>query len=80
MPITSDDALASLARSKLVMALGEAKAQTLAEDTLRHLGLAGLSTPKDLLVFSKALIAQGGLIAMIGNSLRIAALLRGAKE
>jgi hypothetical protein len=72
---TADPALV-----KLVNMMGRERAQPLIADTLRRAGLSGLFTADDRYRFGCELMTQGGICEAIGRSIKIQAILGGAKE
>jgi len=66
--------------ARLVHVLGTVRGQSIYEDTLAAIGRTSLLSPDDEIRFADALIANGGLLESIGRSLRVRALLRGAKR
>lgn len=65
---------------KLVNVMGPARAGELATQVLRQIGLQELRTPDDRLRFGQALIGRGGLLESIGRSIKMQAILHGARE
>jgi hypothetical protein len=65
---------------KLRNVFGEDKARSIFSDILTKSGLANLRSPNDELLFGDTAIKQGGLFAVIGRSITINAILRGAKR
>jgi hypothetical protein len=65
---------------KLENVLGAERAKTVTRDTLREIGLETLRTPNDRLRFGEALVHKGGLLEVVGRSIKIQAILHGAKE
>lgn len=72
--------LHALAVSRLTRALGPSAGPTCTQEVLAQLGLTHLKTPMDLLRFANQLLLRGGLIELVGMSLKVTALLRGARE
>jgi len=70
----------ALALSRLTRALGPSAGPSCAQEVLAQLGLAQLKTPADLLRFANQLLGRGGLTELVGLSLKVTALLRGARE
>jgi hypothetical protein len=65
--------------AKLCKMFGPAKGQTIIDEGLAQLGKSGFDTPDDMKQFAEVLIGRGGLAKMIGHTLVMEALLRGAK-
>ena len=65
---------------KLVTVLGPVRAESVVGETLKRLGLSRLTTPDDRFRFGCELIARGGVLEAIGRSIKIQAILHGAKE
>lgn len=63
---------------KLVNVLGPAQAGSVFAETMRRLGLTSLQTA-DGYRFGAALIKRGGVLEAIGRTIKIQAILRGAK-
>lgn len=72
--------LTELASSRLAKVLGEAQAQTLCREAMQNVGAEAIDTPDDLKRVAEDLIARGGVDTIIGLSLKMEALLRGAKN
>ena len=72
--------LRTTARRKLNKVMGPRSGPTLYQDTCRELGLEEIQTPNDSLLFGDALIAKGGILASVGRSIKIQAILFGAVE
>jgi hypothetical protein len=70
---------------KLERFLGQAGAERLISDCLRELGYRSLKDfeamvdPQDLLDFGTCLIKQAGIVELIGRSVRVYAINRGAR-
>ena len=67
------------ALQKLTNLMGADRGRRFFEQMLGQLGMAGIETPQDSLRFGEALIEQGGVLASIGRSVKIHAILRGAQ-
>ena len=65
---------------KLVNMMGAARARVILEETLARLGLEALRTADDRYRFGEALIAQGGVLEAVGWSIKVQAVLHGAKK
>jgi hypothetical protein len=57
---------------------GDAAAQLVIGDCMRELGIDAVATPQDLLRMAHQLILRGGLIEVVGRSLKVTAILMGA--
>ncbi|UJR86053.1 hypothetical protein [Sandaracinus amylolyticus] len=68
------------ALKKLVNVMGEARASVLIEETLRRIGRASLDSPEARYRFGVELMKHGGVLESIGRSIKIQAILLGAKE
>tara|TARA_B100001750_G_scaffold221535_1_gene210186 strand:- start:2642 stop:2866 length:225 start_codon:yes stop_codon:yes gene_type:complete len=66
-------------KGRLVKVFGAERGGKVFEEVLGKLGLAELADPDDEMRFADELIGGGGLMEAIGRSLRVRALLRGAK-
>ncbi|NJK33130.1 MAG: hypothetical protein HC927_12385 [Deltaproteobacteria bacterium] len=67
------------ALQKLINLMGSERGQKLYEEVLRSLGMTDLRTPNDSARFGNALIERGGVYASIGRSIKIQAILHGAR-
>jgi len=65
---------------KLINMLGNTRAEELYDDTLARAGLSAVDTPEDKLRFGNALVGLGGVMEAIGRSIKVQALLLGARE
>ncbi len=65
---------------KLVHVLGRPRADALIKSTLHEIGARDLSTPEIRLHFGQAILRHGGVIEAVGRSIKIQAILEGAKE
>lgn len=76
-----DTLLTQFVLAKLVKMLGEAQAHALADEIFARVGAPQrqLQTPDQMKAVAVELIARGGLLKMIGHSIMVEALLRGAK-
>ena len=72
--------LHALAVNRLTRALGPSAGPSCTQEVLAHLGLTHVKTPADLLCFANQLLKRGGIIELVGLSLKLTALLRGARE
>lgn len=70
----------TLAREKMSRVLGASRAQKLFAEIMAEIGLAQLSTPENLLVFSRALSRRPAFEGTVGTMLVVAAVLRGARD
>jgi hypothetical protein len=66
------------ALQKLVNLMGPERGSRFYQDTLETLGMADLATPDDSAKFGNELISRGGVLASIGRSIKIQAILQGA--
>ena len=66
--------------SRLVHVFGASKGNAIYSETLERIGRDVLDSADDEMAFADALIQGGGLLETIGRSLRVRALLRGAKR
>ena len=73
-------ALLNALDQKLNNLLGAARAAELRTELLNELGLEVIESPDDRLRFGNALIARGGLLEAVGRSIKVQALLHGARE
>jgi hypothetical protein len=64
--------------AKLCKMLGDTRGNAMVRDLLAKLGKQDIRSPEDLKQVASALIDQGGLTRMIGHSIMVEALLRGA--
>jgi hypothetical protein len=65
---------------KLTNVLGPEKATALVTDALRKAGLTSIESPDDRFRLGCELMTRGGLLEAIGRSIKIQAILHGAKE
>jgi len=72
--------MTQMAVSRLRRAVGDAAGDRCAKEVLDTLALAELRSADDLLDFANCLVKLGGARQMVGNALRVSALLRGARE
>lgn len=72
--------LEELVLSKMVRVLGPDKAAILLEEMMASVGLHRINTVQELLTVSNALIKAGGFPSVVGRSLKVFAILRGATE
>ena len=68
----------STAIGQLESMLGQEKAQTLVRECLKDANLEDVKTAQDLLNFAMHLARRGGIVEIIGRSLKVQALIRGA--
>jgi hypothetical protein len=75
------DALTAI-RQKLALHPGELDAEQVIDEALRRARLVRKSgyAPDELMQLANGLIAAGGFIEMVGRSLKVTALLDGAKN
>lgn len=69
----------SAALKKLINVMGPERGQSYYREILDELGLDELGSPEDSARFGQRLIARGGVLASIGRSIKIQALLHGAR-
>jgi hypothetical protein len=69
----------TMALKKLVNLMGQERGYAFYLEVLDLLGLKGLATPNDSVRFGEELIARGGVLASIGRSIKIQAILHGAQ-
>ncbi len=67
------------ALQKIINLMGDDKGRRFYDETLRSLGMEELRTPNDSARFGNALIERGGVYASIGRSIKIQAILHGAR-
>jgi len=73
------DGLTSLAVSRLQRAMGERAGARCAGELLAELSLREIRTPVELLRFATCLTQRGGVMEVVGSTLKVVALLRGAE-
>lgn len=59
--------------------MGEERGRIFYRDTLDKLGMTELATPDDNARFGEELISHGGVLSSIGRSIKIHAILHGAR-
>jgi hypothetical protein len=69
-----------LVLSKLVRVLGKDKTVSLLDESMRAARLEGVGSAQELLTLSNELIKRPGFPAIVGRSLKVFAILRGASE
>lgn len=74
------DGSTSPALTKLTNLMGPERGRRFFDQMLQTLELSDLDSPQASLRFGEALIEQGGVLASIGHSVKIHALLQGARE
>jgi hypothetical protein len=67
------------ALQKLVNLMGQERGHRFYTETLDNLGMSELATPDDSARFGNELISRGGVLASIGRSIKIQAILQGAQ-
>jgi hypothetical protein len=72
--------LAEIVMTKLVKMMGPQKGEAVFADTLQQLQLTGVANANQMKAVADHLIHRGGLYKMIGHSLMVEALLRGAAQ
>lgn len=66
------------ALQKLTNLMGAERGRRFFDQMLDELGMTALATPQDSLRFGEALMEHGGVLASIGRSVKIHAILHGA--
>lgn len=79
-PFAGSNEMTLLAVGRLRRAVGEAAGERCADEVLRKLGRRQLDSADDLFDFASCLLEQGGATYMVGNALKVCAILRGARE
>jgi hypothetical protein len=69
----------NMALKKLVNLMGQERGYSFYLEVLDLIGLKGLTTPNDSVAFGEELISRGGVLASIGRSIKIQAILHGAQ-
>lgn len=81
--MAAQDALSGVAidpaLAKILDVMGSERAQAAIVDAMRRAQLTALQTPDDRLKFAIALMKSGGIFEAIGRSIKIQAILHGAK-
>jgi hypothetical protein len=72
--------MVAIAHERLAKALGAPRAAQITKDALAAIGDRPFDGPQDLLDLAAYMINLGGLARMVGHSLKVQALLRGAIE
>jgi hypothetical protein len=72
--------MTALAITRLTRAMGERAGMSCVQELLALLGLTEIKTPTELLDFANCLRERGGVMEVVGSSLKVTALLRGARE
>jgi hypothetical protein len=70
--------MAAAALQKLVNLMGQERGHRFYLETLDCLGMSEIATPNDSARFGEELISRGGVLASIGRSIKIQAILQGA--
>ena len=65
--------------TQLSKILGEDKAKVMVKECLGEAGIREVKTPQELLQFAQSLAKRGGFVEVVGRSLKIQALLAGAR-
>jgi hypothetical protein len=65
--------------TQLSKILGEDRAKVMVKECLGEAGLTDVKTPQELLKFAQSLSKRGGFVEVVGRSLKIQALLAGAR-
>jgi hypothetical protein len=68
------------ALAKIINVMGSDRARAAIADAMRRAQLTALQTPNDRLKFAMALMKSGGIFEAIGRSIKIQAILHGAKS
>ncbi len=63
------------AKEQLAKLVGPEKAATLLADCLSEAGLTRVSSPSDLIALSDVMVRRGGIITLIGRTLKVQAIL-----
>ena len=66
--------------NQLAKSIGDDKAEALIRDLLASAGIRQIHNAQDLLMLGEALIARGGVPAIVGRSLKVHAVLKGARS
>jgi hypothetical protein len=74
------DAMKDPAISKVISIMGRERGMQVVEDAMQHARLETLRTPDDRYAFASALMTRGGVFEAIGRSIKIQAILHGAKD
>jgi hypothetical protein len=69
----------SMALKKLVNLMGQERGYAFYLEVLDLLGIKSLASPNDSVRFGEELISRGGVLASIGRSIKIQAILHGAQ-
>jgi hypothetical protein len=72
--------MTELVSTKLCKMLGEARGHETVRALLGVLGKPEIQTPDDMKFVATELIGRGGLVKMIGHSIMVEAMLRGAGQ
>jgi hypothetical protein len=72
--------MVAIAHERLVKAIGGPRATQVMRDALAAIGDRRFDGPQDLLDLAMYMVKLGGLVQMVGHSLKVQALLRGAIE
>jgi hypothetical protein len=72
--------MAPMVYERMSKALGPKRAAEVMREALAQLDDRRLEGPEDVLAFAERLIATTGLVQVVGRSLKVQALLRGAVE
>ena len=73
-------ALVPTVHERMVRALGPARAGEVLGDAFTRFGDRMVDTPQDMLDFAELLMEGGGLVQAVARSLKVQALLHGARE
>jgi hypothetical protein len=79
-PLGGLNEITNMALTRLRRAIGNYAADQRAAEILAQMGLAELRTMDDLLEFANRLLTFSGPTQVVGNALKVSAILRGARE
>jgi hypothetical protein len=79
-PVIHPGQLMPLVHERLTKALGRVRASEVLHQALGAFGDRPLDTPQDLMKLADLLIQNSGLVQVVGRSLKVQAILRGATE
>ena len=80
MAESQNESIQTRTLERLCRAMGKEQAEALWNLCMARAGVKSLETPAELLAFGDQLTAAGGFAAVLGQSMRTHALLRGAKR
>lgn len=64
---------------QIAKVLGEEGARQMVAEVMRSAGLSRLRSAHDLLLFSEGLMGRGGVAEIVGRSMKVHAVLKGAR-